>query len=99
MGSISRREMLRWMGAASVGVVAGSLVGCSREEAAASRAWRQAVRVQSAAFNNALYSDHRNTLEQVHVVGGVQAGTWRVIVRSGGLAMAPQPFAMMISAQ
>ncbi len=61
--------------------------------------WRQAVRVQNAAFNNALYSDHRNTLEQVHVVGGVQAGTWRVIVRSGGLAMGPQPFALMISAQ
>jgi hypothetical protein len=61
--------------------------------------WRQAARVQSAQFNNAVFSDHRNTLEQVHVVGGVQPGVWRVIVRSGGLAMAPQPFAMMISAQ
>lgn len=61
--------------------------------------WRPAARVQSAQFNNATFSDHRNTLEQVHVVGGIQAGTWRIIVRSGGLAMAPQPFAMMISAQ
>ena len=61
--------------------------------------WRPAARVQSAQFNNALFSDHRNTLEQVHVVGGLQAGLWAIIVRSGGLAQGPQPFAIMISAQ
>ena len=61
--------------------------------------WRQAVRVQSTLFDNALYSDHRNTLEQVHVVGGLQAGVWKIIVRSGGLALPPQPFAIMVSAQ
>jgi hypothetical protein len=61
--------------------------------------WRQAARVQSNQFNNPVFSDHRNSLEQIHVVGGVQAGAWTIIVRSGGLAQGPQPFAMMVSAQ
>jgi hypothetical protein len=54
----------------------------------------EAVCERTDAINN-----FRNTLEQVHVVGGVQAGVWSIIVRSGGLAQAPQPFAIMISAQ
>jgi hypothetical protein len=58
--------------------------------------YRQAVRVQSTTFSNAIYGDHRNNLEQVHVVG-LAAGTWRIIVRTDGLASGPQPFSMMVS--
>lgn len=59
--------------------------------------YRQAVRVQSAVFDTATYGDHRNNLEQVHVVGGLTAGTWRIIIRTDGLASGPQPFSMMVS--
>lgn len=59
--------------------------------------YRQAVRVQANAFAPAIYGDHRNNLEQVHVIGPLAAGTWRIIIRTDGLASGPQPFSLMVS--
>ncbi len=59
--------------------------------------YRQAARVQASVFDPSTYGDHRNTLEQVHVVGGLTAGTWRIIIRTDGLASGPQPFSLMVS--
>jgi hypothetical protein len=59
--------------------------------------YRQAVRSQANTFSPATYGDHRNNLEQIHLVGGVAAGQWRIIIRTDGLALGPQPFSMMVS--
>ena len=61
--------------------------------------YRQAVRVQDTSFNPGLFGDHRNTVEQVHVVapGTLAVGEWRIIIRTDGLASGPQPFSMMVS--
>ena len=61
--------------------------------------FRQAARVNTMAWDTATYGDRRNTLEQVHVTGGVEAGTWAIIVNTRGVASlsGQQPFALILS--
>jgi len=59
--------------------------------------YRQAARVSANSWNAAVYGDHVNNLEQVHVIGGVTPGQWKIIIRTSGLASGSQPFSMMVS--
>jgi len=61
--------------------------------------FRPAARVETPTWDSATYGDDRNTLEQVHVVGGVETGTWKIIVNTRGVASltGTQPFALMVT--
>ena len=61
--------------------------------------FRPAARVQTPTWDSATFGDSRNTLEQVHVVGGVETGTWKIIINTRGVASltGTQPFSLMVS--
>ncbi len=61
--------------------------------------FRPAARVQTAMWDTGTFGDGRNTLEQVHVVGGVETGTWKIIINTSGVASltGTQPFALVVS--
>lgn len=63
----------------------------------ASCPFRPATRVQTVGWDPDTYGDHVNNLEQVHAISGLYPGAWKIIVRSAGLSVMPQPFSMMIS--
>ena len=58
----------------------------------------QATPVVSDTMNSSIFSDHRNTVEQV-IVNSPSDGWWRIVVQSLGVAAGPRPqeFAIIIS--
>jgi hypothetical protein len=63
--------------------------------------YRQAAPVSVAQWDPGVYADHHNTMEQIHLKGGVEPGTWKIVVNTRGVGSlsGEQPFALMISTQ